>query len=600
VASRNHVIFFEEQMLAPEVSTPPNLTSDQTAKAAPMRPGSRLGNTLILLHFEKFRWIYIGLSVIVFGLTLFMAELYSAWLFAVPPLLLLLFVLRLPQFPRLSLALRFLQYTCVLYLGISVLMQSILALLDIFDRFGNQREPAWLHAIGFSDNTAIERLLYWQTLLPAGCIAVLLIAFARKRDLRTRLAFFCLLVGVSCACVDIPSAMVRLGFNSGEFLAALGPSLVGAITALLLTAWALAVVSVLARKPVLDDVTPPANPDSPTNEYMKAASAAATTALVIAFFGVNTSIGYVRDLKDFIGVRQAYVADLIAAQINHSVVFKDGVVDRKRAYVKGGDGNLYLATEELSADYAAFNANRQKLSDIPKPLWLEDFAIVDIQDHGNTFLADYPRGIMFTATVKEIDQPQAWKSNPTLLLPEDLREVHTLRVGAICADRIDEKSTPEVIYRACEKQALNRGVKFPFIDTEFPVEYVVLVAFVSLIGSVAFLSDRIRAILDLPLPSAVEPWILLDAKTMFGKLVANGWVLALVVAPWLLVCAEAAITALRTRVVGSTTLWWQDSLMALLIVLASCLCCFISVHLIRDLITLRYTRRLHLTAKIER
>jgi hypothetical protein len=231
---------------------------------------------------------------------------------------------------------------------------------------------------------------------------------------------------------------------------------------------------------------------------------------------------------------------------------------------------------------------------VPKAIWLENFSIVSMEEHSDTFLASYPRGIMFKVQVKEADLPHPWKSNPTLLFLSDLSETHTLRAAAACTDHLDENVTFDKIYRSCEKNVIGRGVKFPLIDSEFPIEYIVLVTFLAISGCIAILSDRIQIILDLPPATEIEPWILLDASSAVGKFIANAWVVALAATPWLLISVATAISALQTRVAGSTTSGLQDASIASLLFLGLVISFVLSISLLRRLISLRFARQVHL------
>ncbi len=245
-----------------------------------------------------------------------------------------------------------------------------------------------------------------------------------------------------------------------------------------------------ARDRVPLSVGPPAV--CPSNEYVKAASVIASTALVIAFFGLNTCLSYTASLDRFIGIREAFAADLVALAIPLSPELQQNLVNRKRTHQISGSGIDYV-DEDAQLDYEALKATLPPVDRItPRPLWLEKAEIQSVIDHNGGFLSSYRRGIMFEITVKEADRPHSWSAFPTLSFPDDLMPNHTLKAAAECAGQLDDATTYDKIYRACEKTVLDRGVKFPLIDVEFPIQYIILVTFIAICGCIIILSDLSR------------------------------------------------------------------------------------------------------------
>src|SRR5664280_1999910 len=363
------------------------------------RPRS-LEDELVLRHFARYRWLYLTISVALTTLAYAGAPLFPHAYYPLPALVLIFFVLPLVRRPRVSALQRFVQYFVVTLFALATVSQTLLGFLDIFDRTTQDRLARLPFRLQVSHDQITTGAFHWWTLALSLVLSMLLLRVRSVPLSRIRIAFWSLSLGCACAAITIPSAIVLWQHNSGDLLAAFGPSTIGAFLSLALLAWSLAAVSILAKKTSPSLEIAAEIEDNPANEYVKAASTVATTALLIAFFGLNTCWGYIGNLSRFIYVREAVAADYIAWAIEHDPAFKPTLLARQRSFVTGRDGRQYLSPQDLNADAEVLQKHPPQMAFIPKAVWLENFSIVSMEDHDDTFLASYPRVIMFNVQVK--------------------------------------------------------------------------------------------------------------------------------------------------------------------------------------------------------
>jgi hypothetical protein len=309
----------------------------------------------------------------------------------------------------------------------------------------------------------------------------------------------------------------------------------------------------------------------------------AVAALLIAFFGLTTCWGYAGNLDRLIGVRSALAADMVAAVIGRDAQLSQNLRTRARPQEWYKEGQ---------ADFDAIQKAWPKdAGSSVKPAWMEQATITPMGFRTRGFLDKNPTGSAFNVSVKEIGIPGSWQASPMLNFPGDLSTSHTLDVVASCVDTFDTTATFDKVYWTCEKSILGKGVKFPFVDVEFPVQYVIGATFLALAGCLIVLSDRIQAILEMPPSSRIKPWILLDASRTGSRLLANGWVLALVAAPWLLIATAVRIESLQVRAEGSVSSVLHDAILSGFLLLGVIAAASLSRSLLGGLTTLRRVRK---------
>ena len=186
--------------------------------------------------------------------------------------------------------------------------------------------------------------------------------------------------------------------------------------------------------------------------------------------------------------------------------------------------------------------------------------------------------------------PGAWNAMPAMSFPYDLNTNHTLAAAATCTDSGGSPVAFGAVYRSCELAVLDRGVKFPLVEVEFPVQYVIAVTFLAMAGCLIVFSDRVQAVLTIPPSTRIEPWILLAASRFGSRVLANGCVLALVASPWLLIAIAVRITSLQIRVEGSVSSVSHDITLASFLLLALVIAAFLSESVLGGLIALRHVR----------
>ena len=544
--------------------------------------GENAVDRLVLHHVAQNRLIYVALAALLMVPAL-AEDMVSASIYICVLVVLLLFVV--PTFPnrfaeRMQ---RVLRVAGVSLLVTPTLFYTALAFLDIFDRRDGQRLPHLVDKLSSllareskDPDVLLNATDHWFFLVLCMCVFVVLMLASATKWPRSKIAFQTLTVAVGCMVIDIPAAAVRLLHNSGLFLDALGPALEGGAFVAALAAWSVAVLAIVARRTKIE--RRPVVEEAPTSEYTKAASAAATAALVVIFFSVNACWGYIRDLDGFFSVRKGILSDYVSEMVDKSPELKAALaktqaienpgerIAKQTTLLKGGLEGKWLATP---------------------PPWMEWLKITNVTGRPGGMLEDYKTGVLVEAAVKEVDLASPWVADATLNFPEDLRIRHTYAAGGGCADTLDERSSTDQVYRSCEKSVVKRGVKFPLIDTEFPVTYVVVVAFFSCSGAIVYLLDRLGALLKLPRTSKVEPWILMDASTRAGGMLARGWIAMLSSGLWLLTGAATAITAMRVRVEGSHSTPASDVLIAFCLIVAVIVSAGLSTSLLRSFSALR-------------
>jgi hypothetical protein len=543
---------------------------------------SRLETRVIVDHLARYRILYLAIGLAILG---------GLWLWAggstndVPSLLIYLAVLLvfvLPRaWPRLERGQQIVQDTMALTLTLTIGWGALVSLVDVFDRDSDARLQPINHRL--TSEILMGGWFVAISLIVAGIISLLLAVFLRPRPNRTQLSFVMILVACSTAVISGPAAATRWVHNSGEFLAVIGMSLITSVLCALGWVTGIAWLLVLARRQNLTVAVEAVSEDSPADKYVSAGSSVAVAALLIAFFGLTTCWGYAGSLDRLIGVRTALAADMVAAVIGRNAQLSQYLRTRDRPQEWYKEGTL---------DFGAIQKAWPKdAGALIKPAWMEQATITPVEFRTRGFLDNNPTGSGFDVNVKEVGVPGSWQASPTLNFPGDLDTGHTLGVAANCADTFDSGASFDKVYWTCEKSVLGKGVKFPFVDVEFPVQYVIGATFLALAGCLIVLSDRIEAILEMPPSSKIEPWILLDASRTGSRWLANGWVLALVAAPWLLIATAVRIESLQVRAEGSVSTVLHDAVLSGFLLVGVIMAAYLSRSLLGGLITLRRVRK---------
>lgn len=533
---------------------------------------------LITRHFAGRGWIY-AVAIGAFVAWQFQpttTALYASGLLAA-------FVIPLVRYRPVAVLQEVLRTGIVLLL-ISVNLFSIpSSLMEVFDRSAGERHDA----VPFS--TALDSDKFFIISLVAPFIAAIpMVTIRRLRLSRMRMALIALMASCAALGLTYSSNLVRSRHDSGGPLSGLGADIAEYLAAMTIL-WAVSAASIIARS--VPAQIPPWIPTSEgsSKEYIKAASALATTALIIAFFGVNTCWDYAAHLDRFIDVREAFAADLVAKAILDTPELKTALTDRQTS-----PGTGPTSTEQqVDADFRVLQKRLPRLNNVtPRPVWLQNANLQSIDfSFSGSFVPLPPRGLAFSVKITEADHPGTWQANPVLEFPADLALTHTVQLAGNCGVQLEDEATYDKVYRACEKAVLERGVKFPLIDVEFSIQYIILVAFVAICGCLVLLSDRIQRALETQVAQDSEAWIIVDATTGAGRVFANAWVFALCATPWLLVGLATAICALQIRVDGSVSESKSDGITAALMIAGAGLSAVLSCSLLRRVALLRFSRK---------
>jgi hypothetical protein len=540
---------------------------------------SRLETKAIVDHVARYRIQHLAILLAMWAGIRIWVGLRASDIPGLPVMLALLVVILLPRaWPRLERVQQIVQDAMVWMLTLGMGMGGVLSLIDVFDRESDARlkeVSGWLVGDGVGRVVAIVLILL-------AVLSLLLAVLPRPRPNRIQLTFVLLMASFSAATVSLPAAWTRMQHNPGGLLDEIGPAWAASLLCVL--GWTVGVLSllVLARRQRLTVGTQTASADSAADQYVSAGSAVAVTSLLITFFGVTTCWSYAENLDRLIGVRTAVATDMIAAVILGNAQLSQELRTRTR---------LQDWTKEGEADFDAVEKAWPKdAGSLVKPAWMEEATITPSGFRDAGLFSGGPDGSQFDVSVKEVGIPGSWEASPALNFPNDLNTSHTLGAAASCVDTYDPTATFDKVYWTCEKSVLGKGVKFPFVDVEFPVQYVIGSTFLALAGCLLILTDRIEAILEMPPSTKIEPWILLDASRTGSRLLANGWVLALVVAPWLLIATAVRIASLQVRAEGSVSTVAHDAMLSAFLLLGVMAAAYLSRPLLGGLITLRRAR----------
>jgi hypothetical protein len=560
--------------------------------AEPRSDQRSLQNKIILDHFARHRWLYCVLCLILAVCAYRLSMLSSSLSYLSIPLLIFVF----PNFrrPIVSVIQRFTQYFLAFVVVACNAFLVICSFQECFDRDSGERWNAFSSYFHLPTHDVSPRDLLLGVLAFA-CTLSLTFLFTRPYLSRIRLSFLLLVLGCSAIVLTLPAEVVVSRHASERFLAGLTSS-IALMSGIVTVIWSILAILILARRISAQNLAGADLPEGPVDEYIKTSNSIAGTSMVIAFFGVTTCWGYVSGLDRFIDIRAAFARDLIA-----SAILQDTQLQKKLTDIAQSPGNANKGSDPVHDDgwdaqnqeHTLLKSDPPRVDTLPKPIWLEKVTVDSIEETETPIFEHYSEGITFGVTVKEADRPNAWKSQATLFFPIDSPPHNTLALGASCLNGVDDAISYAKIYRTCESGVIDRGAKFPFIDIDFPIQYIILATFISIAGCIIIIADRIRAILKMSLGSRTEPWIVLDAFSMNGKLIGAVWVLGLAATPWLLIALAVGITALQIRLDGSVSTVLHDSLLASTLLSGTIVSALLSTSLIGALMTLRFRITTH-------
>jgi len=288
------------------------------------------------------------------------------------------------------------------------------------------------------------------------------------------------------------------------------------------------------------------------SKLIASASQISVLALVPLFLAVSQASAYGTRLVRLVQDREAFADDLIEQyndMTNASTVYsRDGHQIMKTRLVPG------VAWGDISVDQlpVAFKPYRVQ---VRESLSRESWSV-------RRRLVKSSTGVLFTGTKGAAD-----------------------REGV----KYDANETAIQIFPRIESTLLSREVAFPGSGISLELGSFTFLVPTVIFANFVLLGYRVKAALAEYTP-VDEPWLLLDAQSGLPGLLANLWMVALAVAPWLLSILMVRTVALTLKTRGSESSWTLDAVatcVALVIVFLA-----ISVATaIRNLIALRELSR---------
>lgn len=137
---------------------------------------------------------------------------------------------------------------------------------------------------------------------------------------------------------------------------------------------------------------------------------------------------------------------------------------------------------------------------------------------------------------------------------------------------------------------INDKARVPFIDIDVSADAYLFVLALVVSAILVVMRNRVRHALKEAEKSATEPWLLVDPSVGLESWIANGWLLGVVLAPWIVgVCALASATA-RVYMAGSMSSLENDMLSFGGLVAATCVGGHVALQVTAQLLRIRHLR----------
>jgi len=278
--------------------------------------------------------------------------------------------------------------------------------------------------------------------------------------------------------------------------------------------------------------------------YIASARTLGMLLLVIVYFGFSQASSHANQLNRLKDAREAFAAEIVLRYLKGYEGFQAWLEDLPR-----WDRDL-TASSRNTPIFNWLEEHPSRHEPPEPPLWARSvrISVVDVSSgtYASLFSSPTPAGVYFEVQVEE-SETENWFARPGLNFDYDLEEskLHSLALQAGLLPGKDEDL--DTLFWRLQNELIAKDVALPGSGISFRVGQVVWIAVIATLVILVVLRNRVRYVFRDSELGAGVPWLVLDAKGGLAGRIAEFWIVALFVGPWVQGMAALVMAVLEIR-----------------------------------------------------